>query len=258
MRISIIASDKDPAGQNISGHLLRKGIGERPVTIGEHCVVMNSIPGELVFSDIHVDADGIIFASKHQSESKMKTLSVHPIGNFGPAGLGGIEKELGHSMPSMMKKAMIELSRNAPPGYSVTMEATHHGPFLKTPCMFIEIGSDIDSWQDQDAGKAVSDAIIAALSSPEQYQAAVGFGGSHYCSSFNKLMLESPVCMGHICTKHNLEFLDGSLIRQMLERSIEPCQHILLDWKGLGPEKQKLIALLNEMGLDYSKTKDAK
>jgi D-aminoacyl-tRNA deacylase len=45
-------------------------------------------------------------------------------------------------------------------GFDITLEATHHGPWVETPCLFAEIGSSEAEWQRTDAA-ALWAAILA-------------------------------------------------------------------------------------------------
>ena len=47
--------------------------------------------------------------------------------------------------------------------YKVTMEATHHGPLIEKPCIFIEIGSTEAEWTDRIAGFVVAKTIAETI-----------------------------------------------------------------------------------------------
>ncbi|MBU2477292.1 hypothetical protein KKG83_07535, partial [Candidatus Micrarchaeota archaeon] len=96
-KISIIVSKTDPAGLNISNHLIKefnfekteKSFDSNPIysfsaekTKQEFSLIF--IEQKQVFADYlnELETDLFVFASKHSSESKTPTLSVHPIGNF--------------------------------------------------------------------------------------------------------------------------------------------------------------------------------
>ena len=59
-----------------------------------------------------------------------------------------------------MTSLLRELKRR-PPGcsFEVTYEVTHHGPYLETPTLFIEIGSSEATWGDRDAARAIARAL---------------------------------------------------------------------------------------------------
>ena len=76
MEFAVIASKQDIAGMNIAKHL-------KDVYIIEE----DSIHAEDV--DKQVDADFIIFATRHKSEAGTPSLSVHAPGNWHKAEAGG-------------------------------------------------------------------------------------------------------------------------------------------------------------------------
>ena len=44
-------------------------------------------------------------------------------------------------------------SVSVPEGFGVSLEATHHGPYLRAPSLFIEIGSTEAEWERTDAAE---------------------------------------------------------------------------------------------------------
>ncbi|XP_022736518.1 D-aminoacyl-tRNA deacylase-like isoform X2 [Durio zibethinus] len=50
----------------------------------------------------------------------------------------------------------IAHSHNLVPEFEVTLEATHHGPEINSPTMFVEIGSAEEYWYRQDAAQAIA------------------------------------------------------------------------------------------------------
>ena len=67
-------------------------------------------------------------------------------------------------------------------------------------------------------------------------------------------MLNSNLAVGHICAKYNLENLDENLIKDTIEKIIPKPKFVLLDWKGLGKEKQRILDILNRSNLDYKRS----
>jgi D-aminoacyl-tRNA deacylase len=140
------------------------------------------------------------------------------------------------------------------PSYSVTLEATHHGPTeMNVPVSFVEIGSSEDQWKDAEAGFLVAKAIWEAISKPLSGLPAVGFGGKHYSATFTKAVLERGVAMGHIVPKYAVEGVNEEIVRQAV-RKTEGCRCAVLDWDGLrGEQRRKLTTLLKREGLDVIK-----
>jgi D-aminoacyl-tRNA deacylase len=262
MKIAVIVSKLDTAGMNIRNELLRNF----EFITGADAAAFESISLFAINNDTVIydeadslDADFLVFATRHQSKTGEKTLSVHFPGNFGEANLGGRKSELCVAPAGLLKnmfKRLVEYGRDS--GYDVTMEATHHGPFLKKPAMFIEIGSAEEQWKDPDAAKIIAKTIINGIKDyREMSSAAIGFGGIHYCSNFNKVLLRTNIALSHVCPKYSLMQLDAEMIRQMVERTYEKVELAILDWKGMsGEDKSHLIPLLDEAGLPWKKIKE--
>lgn len=219
--------------------------------------------GVLEIDTSQQEANYIIVASTHKSKDERKTLSVHPTGNFAKAELGGKDKTLSKTSSHLFKKFFQELKKQAEQAeldYEVTMEATHHGPYISRPSLFIEIGSSEKQWKDPEAAKVIAKTIISASErfqeleqEEEEWQTAIAFGGGHYCQSFNKHQLGDKYAISHICSKHNLPFLDEELIKQAIEKTEEKVELVLLDWKGLSGYKEKVIKLLKKLKISYEK-----
>ena len=134
------------------------------------------------------------------------------------------------------------------------MECTHHGPYCNKPISYIEIGSSKKEWQIKEAGEIIANIIMEVLIGykEENYRIALGIGGTHYCSNFNKIELNTDIAFAHICPKYQLERLDKEVLRQAIEKS--KASFCLLDWKGLGKNKKKVKQLLEELNFPYERT----
>ncbi len=259
---AIIASKKDAAGVNIAGQL-RKMQKFPARTAGKKADIF-LVDNELINCeniDKEIDAGIFIFASRHVSEAKVHSLTVHSIGNWGAASRGGSEKSL-VSCPSALMKAFFNIlekrSAAAKLDYEVVQEATHHGPYLEKPAVFIEIGSDEKRWKDFTAGKIVAETIMEAIGvfGSSKVKSAVGLGGPHYASNFRKVMLSDELAVGYICPKHSLELLDGEMLRQAMLKSVPKADSAILDWKGLGKEKGRIVQLLRSLNITYRRTSE--
>jgi len=250
MKIAIIISKKDPASLNIASKLDEK-------KIKYYSIDKKSINCENI--DKEIKADLFIFPTKHESKSGINCLSTHSPGNFGKAELGGKNKTLCIAPENYLKKAMIELEKRKIKGFEVIQEVTHHGPYLEKPCMFIEIGSNKEAWSNKKAGKIIADVIGLLLKwKPEKYITAIGIGGLHHTPNFKKIIINTNIALGHICPKYNLKNLNKNMIKQMIKKNINKPNLILLDWKGLGTEKQKIKEILKEFKIEIKRTKGIK
>ena len=196
-----------------------------------------------------------IFLSKHRSGSGIPTLTCHCTGNYANNSYGGNPRELAISYPYLQKRYLQEIN-NARPSllhYEIVIEASHHGPTsLKKPVLFIEIGSAERQWVDKNAASIVCNCLLGVLEDGLGQCKKVGIclGGTHYPLKFNKLLLESEFGIAAVAPKYNLGSVDKDMLNQMIAKSIETVTHIIVDWKGLGKEKNRIMTLVENTGLE--------
>ncbi|MBI2661093.1 hypothetical protein HYX09_02370, partial [Candidatus Woesearchaeota archaeon] len=211
-KIALISSKLDLASLNIRSNLIsscnfqkigRKFDGNEilELKIKENVINIYLINEKLIHAesiDKKIDADYFIFISKHVSKENTPAFTVHPIGNWGKADYGGKDLTLCPSSALLLKSMFLGLLRSGKErnDFQLTMEATHHGPFLEKPVLFVEIGSTEKEWNDPINGKIVADAITGAignldfdnkndigdLKNGDVQKTAIGIGGNHYCN----------------------------------------------------------------------------
>lgn len=210
--------------------------------------------------------DMIIFASKHKSEKKEKTLSIHAPGNWKEVWGGGMEGRVCPSSALFQKhlfnilnqeKEKYELNK-----YKVTLECTHHGPLIDRPCVFIEIGGGEDEWRDRRASFVIAKTIERAIEEWKKNpynEVAIGIGGPHYCPNFNKLQLTSNVAISHVIPKY-MSPITEQMILEAINNTVEEVDFAVLDWKGLGSaeERQVVIDLLERNYISWKKVSEIK
>ena len=81
----------------------------------------------------------------------------------------------------------------------------------------------------------------------------IALGGTHYPSKFNKLLLESEFALAAVASKHNLEAIDEQMLSQMIVKSVEKVTHIVVDSKGLGSQKNRIMKMAENTGLEIYK-----
>ena len=211
----------------------------------------------------YFDPEVFIFCSRHRSQSGKPALLVHSTGNFNDdTSFGGQPFSLSISAPSLVRQALIALHRERNSKnlheFDVTLEVTHHGPTeLTRPVVFIELGSDENFWNHKEGARAVVSAINACLKTPLDCSSVIGFGGTHYASKFNKLVLEREVTIGHILPKYALDNINESVVRQMIERCSCHVENAVIDWKGTNAsQKEHLFPILENLGVDVIRAKD--
>ncbi len=266
MEFGIIVSSKDLAGLNIKNSLLELGFepdGEfddsQVYKLGNaklYTVKKDSVDCENL--DQEIQADLFIFATKHESKAQISSLSVHTQGNWGEAMMGGKDNELAVAPALHLKKALNKLNElGKDTQFEIIQECTHHGPYIEKPSMFIEIGSSEEHWNDKTAANIIAKTILDLISSePKQYQTAVGIGGLHHTPSFKKIILNSEIAIGHVCPKYKLDDLNLELLGQAINRTIPKADLIILDWKGLGPYKEKIKHITDQTDLEIKRTKE--
>ena len=266
----IIASKKDKAGINICTQLAQ--FKENPV-LSSWAQKPNFdfyfVEEETIFTENLNLAkinqyDFIIFASKHQSEKKEKTLAVHSPGNFRSADCGGVQGKVCLASALFNKALYEKLNEQVKKfefnEYKVTLECTHHGPLIDKPCVFIEIGSTEIEWGNRRAGFIIAKTIqetIEEFKENKYKEIAVGLGGPHYCPSFNQIQLKSNVAIAHVISEYNMPITEAMILEAM-KKTYEEVDFVIIDWKGLGKseQRQQVIDILEKNYIQWKKTSD--
>jgi len=266
----IIISRTDTASLNIFENLMElRDWNEKGTFLGNPLLfcedyMIATINDEHIFHDdvdlelkevLGKKPDCIIYASRHRSESKKKSLTVHPIGNFGNADFGGKPETLVPSSPHLMTQAMRVLREKARDlEYAVSFEATHHGPFLSSPTFFIEIGSQEDSWKDEKAGMAIAETILEIHDT--DYPPAIGVGGGHYVPRITDVALDRKVSFGHMVPTYALSYFSEEMAVKVLELS-ENAKIAYFHIKHLrGGQYAKWKDIFSDIGCESKRTGD--
>jgi D-aminoacyl-tRNA deacylase len=205
-----------------------------------------------------------IFCSRHRAESGKPALLVHSTGNLGNAAdFGGNPHQLSVAAPSLVSAALTRLfeERNEMglDEFDVSLEVTHHGPTsLKTPLVFVELGSSEEYWNHQGGARAVAAAVMDCVGEPLTGDAVIGFGGTHYASKFNKIVLERGYKIGHMAPKYAINDLTPDVLNQMIDNSTNPIKTAIIDWKGMNSEnKAHVLPMLEEAEIEVIRAKNA-
>ncbi|MDD4250872.1 MAG: D-aminoacyl-tRNA deacylase [Candidatus ainarchaeum sp.] len=247
MKLAIVSSKIDEASKNIAEQLHKIGLPQ--------WVNFYEFEEDSVYLPLEkVKEDNIIIISKHQSVFGTKSLTTHSIGNYSKAECGGIEKKLCGSLARINTNFLRELNeRNSllKNDFVICYEATHHGPFTPKNVSFIEIGSSIKEWTNQEYAKIIAETIVKSTLKENNDEIVIGIGGGHYTPDFTKLALRQNFSFGHICPKYQLDFLDEDLLEQMIVKT--NATKIILDWKGLKGNKEKVVFLCEKSGLPFQR-----
>jgi D-aminoacyl-tRNA deacylase len=160
----------------------------------------------------------VVYLSKHRSESRTPSLTVHPVGNPKAAEFGGRPGTLVPAAPLWMTAALRRLRREAQDlPYAVTFEATHHGPYLETPAFYIEQGSTEREWSDLEASQAIARTLLGLV--PVDAPVAVGLGGGHYVPRHSDLAKGYRIAFGHLLAGYALEDTRPEIVDQAVDRT---------------------------------------
>jgi D-aminoacyl-tRNA deacylase len=254
----LVAYQSDPAGSNMASFISKQMKNEDAIYHGDNFDLV-IIPTPAISADWLEEKyhyDGYVFLSKHASESGTLALTCHSTGNFGDALFGGFPRQVAIPHPYLQKSYMKRLweERNVFSKFDITIEATHHGPTsLSKPTLFIEIGTTEKEWNDKELCENVAKIILKEMSQPlKRYDVAICFGGTHYPSKFNKELLEGDLALGTVIPKHSLDVIDKDLFNHVIKRNND-AKFALVDWTGLGKNKQKIIEMINSTDLEIIK-----
>jgi D-aminoacyl-tRNA deacylase len=263
MRAAIVCSDVDDASQNIARQLLKRARWTRcsddrilwtyqnlQLLITEDKLI------ELEGVDKQLDAEVLVFASRHQSERRKGPIfTAHFTGDLERSFNATPSIALARAAPAALKFVLQTLQHSST--VEVLVEATHHGPCsIDTPSLFVEIGSSKTEWTNVVLGDTIARALLdlnsASLSS--LCPTAVGFGGPHYAVRHTAVILETDICFGHIFSTYQL----GQLTEPVIEAAFEKSQahFAYFDRKHMGSDRRRIESLVNDLGYEVLRTGD--
>lgn len=244
-----IASSQDEASISMGNALIKDGrFQPEPnglyryrdsvlAIIGEKHLFWNGIEDLERISGLRFD--DVVFLSRHSSAADIRSVTVHPTGNYGQADLGGKPGTLTPANPPMMSSYLIylkEFMKN--PSIQVTFEATHHGPSIDRPNFYFEIGTTRNEWNDHDILQICTDTIFDSMQSNSGN--FVGAGGGHYMTKVTQYVAENRVNVGHMISKHSLAEITEDLLLQAVDRT-PGCSGFLIDRKGVKSRQKEII-----------------
>jgi len=254
----LVAYQNDPAGNNMANFISQNMKKDGEIYRGSNFDLL-VIPTPAISADWLEEKysyDGFVFLSKHAAESGVLALTCHSTGNFSDAKFGGNKRQVAIPHPNLQKSYLQRLwqKRDDFSDFQITIEATHHGPTaLNKPAIFIEIGTTEKQWNDVTLCNSIAKIIVDVVKQDQKSNpVAICFGGTHYPDKFTNELIHGKFALGTVVPKHALDFLDKELFSHILERN-KMAKAALLDWGGLGPNKQKVLDLLNTTDLEVVK-----
>ncbi len=233
-----------PVQERIDG---RTGTAARIVEVDGPTVTDETLTGDLAATDWPIEA--VWFLSRHRAASGEPSLTVHPVGNpTDRHDVGGQPRTYGTCAPRDMGALLRRLqvhrdALNLP--HAVTFEATHHGPFIQQPALFVEIGSNEDWYDDVPSANALAGAVLDVLGGDGFIDGPVqvGLGGGHYVPHQTRKALEGEADFGHMIASYAIEPDDPELVAtvQAARDATPGCDGLYVHKKGLkGPQRQAL------------------
>ncbi len=211
-----------------------------------------------VSQELGVQIERVLFLSRHKAASGIPTLTVHPIGNYGTADFGGRPGELVPSDPRLMTALLIKLTESAKGlPFQVSFETTHHGPWMKIPTSYIEIGSGEDNWGHEGAAKAIASAVLQA--DPLDDPIAIGVGGGHYAPRFSEVCLTKRISFGHMVPNYAIEKVDDAIALERMGKAAEAskAEMVYIHRKSMSRSRAtELKELARSLGLEAVESND--
>lgn len=194
------------------------------------------------------------FLSRHRAASGQPSLTVHPIGNPAEAKYGGRHNRFSPSAPRDMGALLRRLAHHRDAAglpHDVSYEATHHGPYMELPSLFVEIGSDETWYDDIPSGNVLAAAVTDVLDGEGFIDGPVhvGIGGGHYVPRMNDKALAGEADFGHLLAAYAIDAeADGALVAEALAKT-PGADGLYLHKKGLkGPQRQAVLAWAEAAG----------
>ena len=176
-----------------------------------------------------------IFPSRHSAKSGNPSLTLHPIGvpQLDYDAIPPYGGKSGDAPPPSPRLAswwrnMLELvsGTEIESEFDLSLEVTHHGPWISVPSIFVEVGSTDKTWGHKGAAEILADLIAKGLgmNGNNEYgkwdselnhgeTVVVTLGGGHYAPRANKLGAVEGIWIGHMLATYALPFtapeLDG-------------------------------------------------
>ena len=97
-------------------------------------------------------------------------------------------------------------------------------PYVKTPTMFIEVGSTEEEWKKIPPATIVAKSLINLFEKyhyeedmPKDIPVLMGIGGGHYAPRFTDVILEKKAAFGHMIPRYHIDA--GNINIEMFEQA---------------------------------------
>ena len=108
----------------------------------------------------------------------------------------------------------------------ICYEVTHHGPFMQTPTLFVEVGSTKEEWDKIKPAEIVAKSVNELLEKymyeedlSDDIPVLIGIGGGHYAPRFSDVVFEKKAAFGHMIPTYHIN--DGNVDSEMIKKAID-------------------------------------
>ncbi len=249
MRLAL--SLDDPVASRLATLLTEDDLPRRVERVTYHGEPVETIPPGT--------REPILYVSRHQARKRQPVFTVHslaiPSEDHPTGGLVPTDAHLLTRLYTFLSSMLREEPLTTPFGsYSVSLEASHHGPLSPYESIFLELGTHEEHWQDEAAIRWLARMLTRFLHSYQpgaERERVFLIGGNHYCASAERILPHADLAG---CLPKHTASLIGKRILTTLHAWYDL---ILLDWDGLpGGEKQRLAKLADDLHINWMKLKE--
>ncbi len=257
----IVASEVDQASMNMRRALVERFEEQNGYYAHGDIALMDIKDMHIYHNHVDREFEGIsgvipelvVFISKHSSEQGIETITVHPIGNYDKAPLGGREQCVVPAEPYYMTETLRHMLTT---GFRASFECTHHGPYLECSAFFAEIGSDEKAWNDGAKAKAVVTSLLNALKSERKdYIEAIAIGGGHYMPAPTAIVQRKTISFGHMIPDYHMHHYKKAI--EIIEEK-EEVRYAYIDKKAVKKnfDLYEIRNVLHDYGIEEIESKE--
>lgn len=112
--------------------------------------------------------------------------------------------------------------------HQVCFEVTHHGPYMRIPTLFAEVGSKKEEWDKKFPAKIIAKSILELLEKyryeedmPKDIPVFIGIGGGHYAPRFTDIVFEKKAAFGHMIPTYQIKNknIDYEMFKKALDET---------------------------------------
>jgi D-aminoacyl-tRNA deacylase len=195
--------------------------------------------------ELNCTVDEVLVLSRHVSNTNTPAITLHavglpgviPMGERGKAGgINGVLVPPSPRFATIFREMLVEArKRKLDDHFDLTLEATHHGPVLETPTLYVEIGSTEADWSRDDALNLWAYLISKILGLKDGIQMGlwegdgevmIGLGGGHYSPRHRAVLEKGDMWLGHIIASYSLDFSESESLED--DETNHPWQEAIL------------------------------